>query len=163
MDNILPSNEKEQKLLFNYGLFILFYNLFTLLIVLLIGKIFNELFFTILLMLLYIPIRVIIGGYHCKKVSSCLTLFSIIIMSVIIFYKIDIKNIIFWWSIPVYFLTIYFVNKNNTKTITRYAMIFFIIECILSFSNSIFGSAAYYSVMLISCFYLIDIFLKNNI
>lgn len=66
-------------------------------------------------MLLHIPIRVIIGGYHCKKVSSCLTLFSIIIMSVIIFYKIDIKNIILWWSIPVYFLTTYFVNKITQK------------------------------------------------
>ena len=82
-------------------------------------------------------------------------------MCVIIFYKVNIKNIIFWWSSPIYFLTIYFINKNNKRKITRYAMIFFVIECILSISNSIFGSAAYYSVILISCFYLIDIFLKK--
>ena len=34
MEKILPTNVEERKQLFNYGLFILFYNLFTFVIVL---------------------------------------------------------------------------------------------------------------------------------
>ena len=42
MEKLLPKSIEERKLLFNYGLFILFYNLFTFIIILLIGKLLNE-------------------------------------------------------------------------------------------------------------------------
>ena len=61
MKELLPTSLEERKLLFNYGLFILFYNLFTFIIILLIGRLLNEIKFTVLLMTLYIPIRIIIG------------------------------------------------------------------------------------------------------
>ena len=91
MEKILPTNVEERKQLFNYGLFILFYNLFTFVIVLLIGRLLGEIKFIILLMTLYIPVRIIIGGYHCKRVTTCLMMFSLIIAITIIFYKINLN------------------------------------------------------------------------
>lgn len=113
MEKLLPKSIEERKLLFNYGLFILFYNLFTFIIILLIGKLLNEEQFIILLMTLYIPVRIIIGGYHCKKVSTCLLLFSLIITITIIFYKLNFKNILFYWNIPIFILIIYKKRRFN--------------------------------------------------
>ena len=50
MEKIFPTNVEARKQLFNYGLFILFYNLFTFVIVLLIGRLLGEIKFIILLM-----------------------------------------------------------------------------------------------------------------
>ena len=98
MEKILPTNVEERKQLFNYGLFILFYNLFTFVIVLLIGRLLGEIKFIILLMTLYIPVRIIIGGYHCKRVTTCLMMFSLIIAITFILFEyinIYIVNILY--------------------------------------------------------------------
>lgn len=162
MYDISKLSKKDENLLFQYGLFILFFNIFTLLIVLIIGSIFNELFFTILLMLLYIPVRIIIGGYHCKKATTCLITFSLIIICIILSYKVNVKSTLFWLSIPLYFLTIYFIIRNKPTKKINCAMIFFTIEFILCFSNNIFSSASYYSIIMISSLYLVDIIIKKQ-
>lgn len=162
MEKLLPKSIEERKLLFNYGLFILFYNLFTFIIILLIGKLLNAEQFIILLMTLYIPVRIIIGGYHCKKVSTCLLLFSLIITITIIFYKLNFKNILFYWNIPIFILTLYSILNNKRNKIKNIALMIFVAEIILSFLNNIIGAASFYSVMLISIFYIANLIVKNN-
>lgn len=162
MNDILEISEEEEKLLFKYGLFILFYNVFTLFIVLLIGKLLNEMYFVLLLMIFYIPIRVIIGGYHCKSTTTCLLTFSLIIICTIMSYKLDLHNILVILSIPAYILTLYYVTQENTTKLTKFALILFTIEFILCFINNIIGHVAYYSIMLISLLYLINIIIRNR-
>lgn len=163
MKELLPTSLEERKLLFNYGLFILFYNLFTFIIILLIGILLNEIKFTVLLMTLYIPIRIIIGGYHCKTITSCLIIFSLIIMCTIIFHKIHLESNIFHWNIPLYLFTIHNLLKKSRNKITNFVLIFFTIEFLLGFFNNLLGAASFYSVMLISSFYLVDLLMKYNL
>ncbi|MFQ9252846.1 MAG: accessory gene regulator B family protein [Faecalibacillus intestinalis] len=161
MEKILPTNVEERKQLFNYGLFILFYNLFTFVIVLLIGRLLGEIKFIILLMTLYIPVRIIIGGYHCKRVTTCLMMFSLIIAITIIFYKINLKNLLFYLNISISILSIYYILKNERNKIKNIALMIFIVEIIISFLNNIIGDASFYSVMLISTFYIIDLIVRK--
>lgn len=161
MNEILGINNEEESLLFKYGLFIIFFNIITMVIVLFIGKMLDEIYFTILLMILYIPIRIIIGGYHCKKPYSCLLLFSLIILCIIILYKMDMKYALFWLCFPTYLLTLYSLKKNKINRKIKFAMILYTIEFIASFNKGILGTAAFFSLILVSILYLVNIFINT--
>lgn len=156
MNEILGINNEEESLLFKYGLFIIFFNTINMLIVLFVGKRLDEIYFTSLFMMLYIPIRVIIGGYHCKKSYTCLILFSTIILCIIILYKMNIKYTLFWLSLPLYFFTLYLLKKRQISGKIKFATILYIVEFIVSFSNGVLGSAAFFSTILVSVLYLVN-------
>ena len=162
MNEILGINKEEEALLFKYGLFIIFFNIITMIIVLFIGKMLDEIYFTILLMILYIPIRIIIGGYHCKKFYTCLLLFSLIILCIIILYKIGMKYALFWLCFPTYLLTLSSLKKSKINRKIKFAMILYTIEFIVSFNKGILGTAAFFSLILVSIFYLVNIFINSK-
>ena len=50
------------------------------------------------------------------------------------------------------------IARNKIKNI---ALMIFIVEIIISFLNNIIGDASFYSVMLISTFYIIDLIVRK--
>lgn len=77
----LNTNEFDRDIL-KYGLEVLIYNLFTLLILILLTILFNNYLFGLIFIPIFCSLRITIGGFHCKTVYSC-TLLMITIYSVI--------------------------------------------------------------------------------
>lgn len=148
MDIISNINKEEENLLFRYGLFILFFNILTFVNVLFIGKIFNELAFVIIFMILYSPIRILIGGYHCKNAKTCLLVFSLIISFIIMLYKSNFINDLFLICIPIYIYGLFQVKKVNITRKTILIILLLSIELGISYYDNIFGIASAYSIIL---------------
>ena len=162
MDILSNLSKKEENLLIKYGLFILFFNILTYTIVLLIGKIFDELYFTIIFMILYSPIRILIGGYHCKKAHTCLLMFSLIITFIILLYKAKFKCYLFLICLPIYLCNMFKHKKNSITIKTILIIIFLAIEFRMCFCKNIFSLASSYSINLTIFLYIFGTYFKNN-
>ena len=64
-------------------------------------------------------------------------------------------------NISISILSIYYILKNERNKIKNIALMIFIVEIIISFLNNIIGDASFYSVMLISTFYIIDLIVRK--
>lgn len=76
--------DDEQEKVIYYGLYVVVTNLLSIITVLFIGYLFNELFNTFLLQLLYAPLRLFIGGYHSKTPKGCFIIYNLIFLVFII-------------------------------------------------------------------------------
>ncbi|MGP1370769.1 MAG: accessory gene regulator B family protein [Eggerthia catenaformis] len=71
----LEESEKEYYL---YGLKVLMFNILTILIGLIVAKIYQNEKFGICFLIVYIMIRINLGGYHCSSPEKCLISFLVI-------------------------------------------------------------------------------------
>lgn len=61
-----------------YGLEVVGFNLLSILTILCIGVLSKQIMFSILFLISFIPMRLVIGGYHCKSIINCEISFSIL-------------------------------------------------------------------------------------
>lgn len=69
---------EEQIESYEYGLDVLILNIIPIIIIVFISGLVDQLEYGLLFLILFIPIRVNIGGYHCKKIQNCIAVFSIL-------------------------------------------------------------------------------------
>lgn len=58
--NIIETTDRD---IYNYGLFVLLYNSFLLLDILIMGFLFKQLYFTVLFLIFWCPYRIFVGGF----------------------------------------------------------------------------------------------------
>lgn len=88
-------NDEKKKVIY-YGLFVTLTNFFSYISVLLIGYLLAMFYETSLLLLFYSPLRLYVGGYHCKTALRCYFSFSSLFLLVLLFLKlIDFSLFIF--------------------------------------------------------------------
>lgn len=78
----------EEISVYEYGIFVILFNLLCIFIALCIGVLFGKLKFSILLFFFYTPIRILLGGHHCKNSKSCICLFETIFTLLLLFNQI---------------------------------------------------------------------------
>ena len=71
--NIILDGDKE---IYVYGLFVILYNSFLVLDILLLGLLFNQLEFSTLFLLFWTPYRILVGGSHCSTPFRCWFFFN---------------------------------------------------------------------------------------
>ena len=114
--------------IYEYGLFVLWFNFIIIFSFLLQGIITSHFVFTILFLIFYLPLRIYLGGYHCKTPKRCFILSNIFYFTILILYKYFSKLYIFalFTIIIVYFIHHKYNNHNYIL------LIIIIIEIMLS-------------------------------
>lgn len=82
-NNIIQEDERS---IYEYALFVGWFNILCILVVLIIGAILHELKTSCIFLLSFIPIRVLSGGFHLKSPLKCICFFSICYTIVLLFY-----------------------------------------------------------------------------
>lgn len=75
--NIISYSEKDT---YYYGMFVMLFNLLILVTIIFIGSMFGKVKETILFLLFFIPLRLYLGGYHCKTPLRCFLLTNTLFM-----------------------------------------------------------------------------------
>lgn len=122
--------DKDDLEIYEYGIFVVLFNLLSIGAIIVLGILFNRLSFTLEFLLFYIPNRIIIGGYHCKTPQRCfITFISSYAFILLCSYIIPYSDILYMVSILLYIilLTLYFNNKKSFIYILLSIFLLFII------------------------------------
>lgn len=152
---------EEDVEIYEYAMFVVSFNILVLSTILFIGCLCNQFTFTLLFLLFYIPNRILIGGYHCKKPSTCYFTFSFLYCNVLITKNLLQSNMIYYITVVSYviYLLIYFKeNSSFDKNKILLVMIFFIFV-LLSYFFSQFRLAFVSAQILNEILLLIRVFL----
>ena len=117
--------EEDDKEIYDYGLFVVVFNLLSITSIVLLGMIFKRTLFTFYFLLFYLPNRMIIGGYHCKTPLSCFLTFTlsysiILILSYIV---VSYENL-YIASVIIYLLLLLLFFKRSKSFIKSLITIF---------------------------------------
>lgn len=126
--NIILENERH---IYNYGLFVIYFNLLCLFSILLQGCLFGQIKFTIIFLLFFLPYRLMIGGFHCKTPKQCLIIFNLTFFLCLVLHVFNIfeNRYVFMLGIIIYYMYIYHVIHSNIQ----YKLIIKYITIIISF------------------------------
>ena len=108
--------EEDDTEIYDYGVFVIVFNLLSISAIILLGVLFKRTVFTLLFLLFYLPNRMIIGGYHCKKPTSCfLTFTSSYSIILILSYILPFNNAMYTMGIILYLLLLrsYFKSSQS--------------------------------------------------
>lgn len=149
---------KEDVKIYEYGLFVLLFNLSSVLIALCTGIILNEFQFCAYTLLLYIPIRMLLGGYHCQTPKTCFIFFECFFMMLIFLYKIGLINK-YMMGIEYIFLIIFLHNLiiSDKKILKAIVLLLYYFVLVLV---PVLKPYFIYSILMNEILYLLDIILK---
>lgn len=85
--NLITEDEVE---IYEYGIFVTWFNALCIFIPICTGTLAGEFNFTILFFLFFIPIRILLGGFHCKKPQTCICCFELLFIISLLLYKYNI-------------------------------------------------------------------------
>lgn len=138
--NIISINDRD---IYIYGLFVILYNAFLLVNIIIIGLIFNKFVFSLLFLLFWTPYRIFVGGSHCSTPLRCWLFFDLYFLISILLSRV--MNILVSEIIASFLLLlIIFSNKiENKKSFIIFFMIYFILLAIPSFNCKFIMSIAY--------------------
>lgn len=159
LTNIFINNhiiDKEDAEIYEYGIFVVLFNLLSIGAIIVLGILFNRLSFTLEFLLFYIPNRMIIGGYHCKTPQRCfITFTSSYIIILISTYIIPYSNILYLISILLYiFLLI--MHFKTQKSFKIFFTLCFIIFIILTMNIMTLRQAFIYAIVLNTILYEVN-------
>lgn len=110
IDNQIIS--EESKNIYKYGFFVFFYNLFVIINIVIDGILLNEVYFTVVFLLFWIPYRVFIGGIHCSTATRCLCFFNLYYLFALLLYKYLNSNVLICINIMLFCLQFYKESNN---------------------------------------------------
>lgn len=159
LTNIFINNhiiDKEDVEIYEYGIFVVLFNLLSIGAIIVLGILFNRLSFTLEFLLFYIPNRMIIGGYHCKTPQRCfITFTSSYIIILISTYIIPYTDILYLISILLYiFLLI--MHFKTQKSFKIFLTLCFIIFIILTMNIMTLRQAFIYAIVLNTILYEVN-------
>lgn len=148
--------------IYEYGVFVIKFNLLCIMTIIAMGYIFDQTVFTFYFLIFYVPIRVLLGGYHCKKPVSCYLTFNFIFLIILILNCLNIYNkIISVIGILLYLFAIShnIVKKNFEKsnfflyTISAiFIIMFFLSNCTIYIA---------YALLLNALLYILNLFAQR--
>lgn len=85
---IVESDDYE---IYSYGIFVVLFNVICVLNIIIIGFLLNNIKYSLLFLFLFIPLRILLGGFHCKTPIRCVLFFdTLFIITYFISYYFDI-------------------------------------------------------------------------
>lgn len=128
-------NIEEKREIYKYGLFVALFNILTILLFFIVGYIFEQLTFSVLLLLFYLPLRISLGGYHCKKALNCFCFFTFILIILNFFEQNRFEKIIL--IIDIILIVFYFFHqKELTKKMIGNVILIVYFYYLISFQNN---------------------------
>lgn len=120
------NSDEFDKDVLNYGLEVLLYNIFTILILILLTIMFKNYLFGIYFIPIFCILRITLGGYHCKTIYSC-TLTMITIYSLV-----SIISSAIWYAHLIHIISIFLILglffikpcKENTLHLKKYKILY---------------------------------------
>lgn len=70
--------------IYEYGIFVIWFNAFCVFVALVIATLLGKLSFSLEIFLFYIPVRILLGGYHCSNPKSCICFFISLFSSILL-------------------------------------------------------------------------------
>lgn len=145
--------------IYQYGLFVVIFNIACVLAILLIGLLLNELINTLYYLLFFIPVRIFLGGYHCKTAKSCifyssLTFFVLIKLDQA--YCLSNLSILITTTMLICILHNLIENANNEKKSNRILISIWLIEFSLLFLTKTFTCSIINAWAMCSGLYIIN-------
>lgn len=136
-NNIIKKDEID---IYQYSLFVISFNFLCVVTAIVIGTIFGMLKFSLLFFLIYTPVRIFLGGYHCKRPITCICLFEVMFSAIILLNKlVDISE----WRIFICGLIIlasihrflFDITKENIKSFILLLTVLSIVLCLVFYMN----------------------------
>lgn len=146
--------------IYEYGLWVLLFNSLCISIAIVIGTVTKNHHFSILFFLFYTPIRILLGGFHCKTPLRCILFFEML-FSIVLLLK-SLINITRYGPI-IWILTFfaYFLLLKEERYFSRRTIIlFFILMLFYLLSFSQLNNTLLYSLLFNLFLFFIDILLK---
>lgn len=144
-----------------YGLFVIITNTISYISVLTFGFIMNELYDTFILLMYYSPMRMILGGFHCKTALKCFICFNaMFIVSILLIpylKKVLYLKIIVSVSIILIFLLVLKYEKKYKKGKLIIITIYFVLLILLNKTSIVL-----YLSIIINVFLYLLAFIKHN-
>ena len=137
--NIISINDRD---IYNYGLFVILYNTFLLINIIIIGFIFNKFVFSLLFLLFWTPYRIFVGGSHCSTPLRCWLFFDLYFLISILLSKV-MNTLVSEIIASFLLLLIICSNKMENKSFIIFFMIYLILLTIPSFNCKFIMSIAY--------------------
>lgn len=100
-----------------YGLQVVIYNAFTIVLLVLLSIICNKLFFGLLFIPIFCGLRITIGGFHCKTLIGCISSMTLIYILILFLSNIDLFNTFLIYVSPLLILLLLFVKSCEENTI----------------------------------------------
>lgn len=126
-----------------YGIKVISFNVLSIFTILFIGIITNDILFSIIFLIVFIPERLIIDGYHCKSILRCEMTFSVSYFIIWMLNKIVYNEVFFYFLLLLtlfYLLLIqflyekkYFKEKENVIIIIYLIIIAFLFQKVYYF------------------------------
>lgn len=116
--------------IYEYGIFVVLFNLISIGAIILLGFLFNQLSFTLKFLFFYLSNRMIIGGYHCKTPHKCFITFTISYILLLISTRfVSYSDYLYITSILLYviMLRLYFINSKSFKIFLCTSFVCFIL------------------------------------
>lgn len=121
--NIIETTDRD---IYNYGLFVLLYNSFLLLDILIMGFLFKQLYFTVLFLIFWCPYRIFVGGIHCSTPVRCYLGFNITYLLALLLMNFNIDQYYYFIAIIVLFF-LQFLKTDNKKTLLLFILLYLIL------------------------------------
>lgn len=135
--NIILSEDKE---IYLYGLFVIFYNSFLIFNILLIGFVYQQLEYSFLFLIFWSPYRILVGGSHCSTPFKCWLFFNLYYL---IGYYIYLHSTSIIYIINTLAIIIqYKKNKNNFFFIILW-IIYYVLLFVMPLKYQLILSIAY--------------------
>lgn len=158
------NNDEFDKDVLNYGLEVLLYNIFTIVILIILTIMFKNYLFGIYFIPIFCILRITLGGYHCKTVYGCtltmITIYSLVnVISNTIWYKYIIHVISIFLILGLLFIK---PCEENTLHLKKYDILYkYIFIVIFSFSLICFFESANFIPIFTALFVVELMYLAN--
>ena len=160
-ENIICADDSD---IYNYAILVILFNLSSILSIILLSIVLNSFSFTLMFLLYFIPIRILIGGFHCKSARNCFISFVVTYWVIILFSKFfyeDINNI------KIGFVLIFMINILFifSKKHFIFKSIVFSVSCIMYIFTTFYPNSNVpfiYAMVLNIILYLIPIITKQT-
>lgn len=154
---IIDYNETD---IYDYAVFVIGFNLICFSAFLIIGKLFDELLNSIIILLFFVPLRMLIGGYHCKTAKMCFFCSCLMFTSIMIVYKY-FNVLIFQNVIIILFITIivhHHINDlNNRPSLKTFRNTIILLEILLILQKSSVLEHILISWLFVSILYILNL------
>ncbi len=153
-ENIILEEDLE---IYKYSMFVILFNMSSILSIIILSAVFNSLQFALLFLCFFIPIRITIGGFHCKNEKSCFISFLITYIFILFFSRIFCIDIycLYIGLISIILIITLFINSKKNSIFKILLILFSIIMCFFVFTNTTLYKPFMYANVLNLILYLI--------
>lgn len=154
--------EEKDIPIYNYSLFVIGFNVLSLLIAIVISMILNELTYGIYCLLFYVPIRILMGGYHCQTPKACIIFFEIFFTSILLIYKYS--SLYFLEVISVLLFVVLFIDVllHQRNKYSLFLLLIIVIDILLFIVNYDNFNMIPYAFLMNSILYMIGRIVKKE-